>query len=68
MVSLRHGASMKGFQLVLFLMLPCHGMQVKATEADSFARKERWIKAKIGREDPVPPFDNSNSSLGDGLP
>ena len=83
MVSQRQGTAMKGFQLVLFLiLLSLQGMQVKATEtssihlekemeqeANSFARKEVWIKAKIRREDPVPHFDSStSSSQGDGLP
>ena len=31
------------------------------TEADSVARKEVWVKAKIRREDPVPSFDSSSS-------
>ena len=31
-------------------------------DAESFAGKEVWTKAKIRREDPVPLFDNSNSS------
>ena len=62
-------SAMNCFQLLLFLMLPSlQGIQVKATEtssthlekemekeADSFARKEAWIKAKISREDPVLP-------------
>ena len=87
MVRQRQGAAMKGFQLVLSLiLLSFQGIQVKATEtssihlvkemekeADRFARKEVWIKAKISREDPVsppPPFDriSSSSPQGDGLP
>ena len=79
MVGKSQGAAMKGFQLVLSLiLLSFQGIQVKATEtssihfvkemgkeADSFGRKEVWIKAKISREDPVsppPPFDRISSS------
>ena len=81
MVGKSQGAAMKGFQVVLSLiLLSFQEIQVKATEtssihfvkemgndADSFARKEVWIKAKISREDPVSPprpFDRiSISSL-----
>ena len=61
---------MKGFQLVLFLILLRlqGGKQVKATETSSIhpdketekkqtvpQRKEVWIKAKISRDPPPPP-------------
>ena len=72
-VNHREEAASKGFRLVLSL-ISLQGMQVKATEtisvhseremekeADRFARKEVWTKAKIRS---VHPFDNSiRSSL-----
>ena len=63
-------AAVKGFQLVLSsVLLRFQAIQVKVMEvcsihrekemekeADSFTRKEVWIKVKVRREDPVHPL------------
>ena len=48
--------------------------QIDVGRPDSFLRKEVWIKAKISREDPVPPLPSlrqhqqQQQPQGDGLP
>ena len=59
----RQGTAMKGFQVVLFLILLClQGLQVNAMETSSFHLRTRWVRMERGVDENRDPQGRSSSS------